>query len=521
MARSTPISPVTDFERHRIPKDMIRNDEIVNDILSFLDNRNSSSSLYTPVMSSSRPALKSRSIKQWVESIPTSPRIIKQPFGSSPLLESPDTNEKSSASSSCSPSIFSPFSQIAASDEKAENAYSPGSSPATEPPKRKLPDLPVSSHYPIETNSKPSLESEPVTFSPVLPERNPIRLLAKNQAVLPFTLESSRKRVVSMPDLKGRGESCTKPPMSASIIAKVPPWAEQSREFQPQVLESILCEGELHFPSPPVDTGPLTYKTSSLERDSIGGDQSYSQKYSDVDVPTELPIPGTKASDLRFRCQPRIEDVKASNNVYHHRETSVVEVQKEKRARLSPHLPQISIFSRESSCHNRSHSYASLMPKTSISNQVYGRIFNTPLSPQAPLSAPILEGSLDGKNRMAARPWKIKRFLRDDTATLKRASQTKTEPTTEFVRRDAASSIRSERRPMKEKNELLDACRIIGPEARLLTVRRRSLSGTKINWLVEDNGMAIRGNVDCGRLLLRCFGESDGRLGRLLQVFFF
>ncbi|KAI0997359.1 hypothetical protein K3495_g10824 [Podosphaera aphanis] len=67
------------------------------------------------------------------------------------------------------------------------------------------------------------------------------------------------------------------------------------------------------------------------------------------------------------------------------------------------------------------------------------------------------------------------------------------------------------------KRDPLDECLVFGSRTRFLQIRRRSLSGTKVEWLVSDNGVVehvnARARADGKKLLLKCLSDALGKVG--------
>lgn len=508
MIHSAPMSPLTCYASESCKAELGQEDNLLDDILAFLDEHHASSEHYSPV-SSPRSVSISHSIKQWVEGLPTSPNVT--PTFSLPLspLRAPTTHLTSTISS-VPQSPVSVFSRI--NSEKGV-LQSPGPSTTSGSPLRDPITEPTEPTYPVMMELALPIGPEPTSPLPPLPERSPVRMLKKQKLNL-TNMPLSEKKTISMPDLKEHAmdKSQAQAQNLSSMDTKTSISATQQTHIKRRASGVVSSLSELNFP---FSTTNINEETSEPQ-DSLSNNQLNSRRHSNLQLQT-------KASDqVKTRPNLKLFPIQCDNtDNLNNRHSKLNE--SEDFVTLTRPVPKFPLpFLSRKLSHGRSRSYTPANSNISLSTKLQAnyRTSTNFVQSRVPLSTSTNGGTLEDVHFTTAALCGVRRTKNDESDVVKVKLRAKKDSVADLMRKDAAPGIRLGMRLTAEKRELLNTCRVIGMEVRLLTVRRRSLSGTRHEWLVVDNGMAVRGNTNCGRFVLRCLGESDGKVGKLLFLFF-
>ncbi|RKF59257.1 hypothetical protein OnM2_061024 [Erysiphe neolycopersici] len=499
MIHSAPISPLTCYASESCQAELGQNDDLLDDILAFLDEHNSSSEYYSPV-SSPRSVSLSHSIKQWVEGLPTSPSITPT-FSLPPSPLRAPTTHCISTISSVPQSPISVFSRIN-SERGVLTSLGPSitlGSPLKEPITE-----PTVSFYPVLMNPSPPIGPEPIGPLPPLPERSPIRMLKKQQKLNLNNILLNDKKTISMPDLKVHTIDKPQAQTITSIDTKTSIPTTQQTHIKRRASGVVPSLSEFNFPFSTININEGT----SEPQDKMSSNQMNGRRQSNL----QLQRKASSQVETRpiLKLSP-IQDDNTNNSSDQHAKLN----ESEEFLTLSRPIPEspLNFLSRKLS-HSRSRSYTPANSKILHSSKLQAnyRISTNSVQSRVPLSNLTNGGNLEDVQFTTAALCGVGKIKNDESDIIKVKLRAKKDSIAGLMRKDAAPGIRLGMRLTAEKRELLNTCRVIGMEVRLLTMRRRSLSGTRYQWLVVDNGMAVRKNTSCGRFVLRCLGESDGKV---------
>ncbi|KAI6245050.1 hypothetical protein HI914_07174 [Erysiphe necator] len=497
---SSPKSPVTCYSPGSCQAESAQNDDLLDDILAFLDGQNPSSQLYSSA-SSPRDVSTPYSIKKWVEGLSTSPNsTLTFSLPPSPLQD--PTMSSISTTSSVPQSPVSLFSRL-----NNENGVLTS------------PDLSTSSGSPHRDHNTECINTcnlevmdlalpirpEPIGPLPALPERSPNRILRRQQKVDLINLPLVDKKANSMPDLKERMIGNPKSENTAVVDIKSSEASTRKTHIQRRALGVVPSLSEFNFPFSPINENTVT----SESPDIVSSNHWYSRAYPNSQ-PQTMGLSQAKTNLTSNLLPGQYHNVEIANdqNAKVSNETEDLEISTRIVTKLPPQ------FVSKSLSHIRSHSLTSANSKNFHSPKLQANycINSSSAKSRMPLSISMTTGNLEDVQYLSPTLLGVRRIKNEDPDIYSLNLKAKKESVLSLMRKNAAPGIRLGIRLTAEKWDLLNTCRVIGMEVRLLTVRRRSLSGTRYEWHVVDNGMAVRGNTNCGRFVLKCLGELDGRV---------
>ncbi|POS84133.1 hypothetical protein EPUL_002130, partial [Erysiphe pulchra] len=501
------MSPLTCYASESCQAELGQNDDLLDDILAFLDEHNSSSQHYSPVPSPRSVSI-SHSIKKWVEGLPTSPNSTPTLSLPPSPLQAPATHYTSTISS-VPQSPVSVFSRI-----NSEKEALPSQGPST------IPGSPLNEHiteaivplYPAVMDLALPIGPEPTGPLPPLPVRSPIRMLKKQQKLNVINLPLSDKKTISMPDLKthtmdkyqAQAQTQTQTQTQTSIDTKTPIPITQQTHIKRRASGLVPSLSEFNFPFSAMNINEDTSKSQDL----IFNNKLNSRRHSNLQLRTKV------SSQVETRPILKLFPIQGDDTDNSNDRHAKLNESEEFLTFTQPVPEYPPPFLSRNLSHSRSRSYTPANSNFfhSAKSLVNYRISTNSVQSRVPLSTLTNGGTLEDVQFTTASLCGVGRIKNDEPDIIKVKLKSKKDSVAGLMRKNAAPGIRLGLRLTAEKRELLNTCRVIGMEVRLLTVRRRSLSGTRYEWLVVDNGMAIRGNTNCGRFVLRCLGESNGKV---------
>ncbi|EPQ65433.1 Bgt-5413 [Blumeria graminis f. sp. tritici] len=468
-------SPNTDHGLEGIGDLSDFNADLVENILALLDEHTSLAPSYSPAVSA-RYVSTPRSISQWVQKLPSNFSTATPP-----AISDVDT-----ITSNYEPS----HGNSHVNQEESSRQIAPNPTHSSEEYRTWLPRvtslLPKVASYespehPTTTSSfhrsKNGLNNG-LEF-PAIPSRmgrNSDRMSALRRTAVSPTPLPSKKRSGSMPNMRTSVK-----PMNSGVLEAY------SRKSQPIRIRTPVSNEttEYCFPLPPISTTLFPRNSSSPV--SINEE-------SEISSHQNTPRVGQKISDSLLR--PSMISLVTEIEPYHKYKNVGQELKKQTECDV-----------KETPGQSRTKYQAPPRRPATIRNSFICLDIPTPPSPtyNRRVKSALLtsqgvgldaQGLADSMQRQIG---SMNKSIRNSQNIKPRISPNATNSRTNII-----ASV--------EDQHLLKECLVIGLEARLLTVYRRSLTSAKVEWLVVDNGMAANVDLDGGRLLLRCFGDAVGKI---------
>ncbi|RKF57029.1 hypothetical protein GcM3_191050 [Golovinomyces cichoracearum] len=332
-----------------------------------------------------------------------------------------------------------------------------------------------------------------------------VRSSWQKQKTSQSSLEPGKQEFISMPDVKGQVKNY-------SWIHCVPPVANQIPSVAIKnskiTFTSDLDSNELHFPFPKIHNSSVNGISAGLVSHNQSEDfQQFRVRY-ETKGHNEVKNIQNHKPFLSLKTETSID--------FYEKNPKRFELSYEKLATIPLVAGKSSSYPQYQASHqSRTHPYKLKNENMNafVKPPINCRTSNDHLSFCELTTVPKKEEILEDEQQSLIEPWESNHKKKSQSLTAENnLVRTKTDCVADIICKNDNPRIRLGLRLMTDKRELIKACRVVGSETRLLTLRRHSLTGIKVKWIVVDNGLAVRGNMDCGKLVLRCFGESDGKV---------
>lgn len=426
-------------------------------------------------------------------------RQYKNSISLPPSLRASITRSSNTLTAECAP-ILSVLTRT--NDQKISWKLS-NSSLASKSPIQDIFNLSTNSSISAETNLISATGTEPISPLPAHLEQS-VRSSRQKQKTSQSSLESGKQKPISMPDIKVQVKNY-------SWIHSLPPTADKSSSVTIKnstiALTSDLDSNEFYFPFSKIHNSPVNGISAGLEsHHQLEDFQQFGLRYETKEPNEDEKIPDHK---------PFLSQKAETSIDFYPKNPKRYELRYEKLAAIPLATGKSSSYPQYQASHqSRTHPYK--LKNTNTSNFVKPpmncRTSNSHVSFCELKSVPEKDGLPEDDHRILTEPRESHHKQIRSLSAENNLIKTKTDCVADVMCKNDNPRIRLGLRLMTDKRELIKACRVVGSETRLLTLRRHSLTGIKVKWIVIDNGLAVRGNMDCGKLVLRCFGESDGKV---------
>ncbi|CCU74318.1 hypothetical protein BGHDH14_bghG000209000002001 [Blumeria hordei DH14] len=468
-------SPITDHGLEGTGDLSDFNADLVENILALLDEHTSLAPSYSPAVSA-RYVSTPRSISQWVQKLPSNYSTA------TPLAISPGDTFTSNYESS--------HENLYVNQEESSRQLTPNPINSCEEYRTWLPRVTSlipkvpsyeSPEYPtISSSSHRSKNGLNTGLEfPAIPSRmgrNSDRMSALRRTAVSPTPLPSKKRSGSMPNMR----TSVKPINPGALEA-------YSRKSQPIRIRTPVSNEttEFCFPLPPISTSLFPRNSSSPI--SINEE-------SEISSHQNTPRVGQKNSDSLLG--PSMISLVTEIEPYHKYKNLAQELKKQTESDV-----------KDTTGHLRTKYQASPRRPATLRNSFICLDIPTPSSP---IYSRRVKSALLISQGMGPDAQGLAENMQRQTGSM-RKSVRDSQNLKPIISPSATNSGTNITASVEDQN-LLKECLVIGVEARLLTVYRRSLTSAKVEWLVVDNGMVANVDLDGGRLLLRCFGDAVGKI---------